>query len=290
MGQGRPLSLNVVWHIMEVDGHNELSGGVYSFSRFAGASLLAAMKEAEDEFDLTPEDFPGYLSFLIRRKWLEQYISPMVLPTMMDQQSGEPILLVTDHYRVKDWEALSRALSDKKDVDGDRASGWSRLKKSSDGLTRAISSINLGDGQDKIELFHKTQGEADKGRKWFEKLAGDAVHFNGRVISDPTGLLKNQPKGNSKKSSLPQSVVPPDIAANVIEQAIHRIYANWADEPLAALNRKSPRQAIVNAAGLERVQGLLRSYEASEREQAAEQNRRAISYQFLWEAVGLHRN
>jgi ribosomal protein S6 len=40
-------------------------------------------------------------------------------------------------------------------------------------------------------------------------------------------------------------------------------------------------------AGLERVKGLLRSYEDAEVEQAAQQGRREVSYQFLWDALGL---
>ena len=41
--------------------------------------------------------------------------------------------------------------------------------------------------------------------------------------------------------------------------------------------------------GRERVRGLLRSYEAGEKVQAAQQGRREISYAFLWEALGLDR-
>ena len=44
-----------------------------------------------------------------------------------------------------------------------------------------------------------------------------------------------------------------------------------------------------SASGLERVKGLLRSYEDGEAQQAAQQGRRAISYQFLWDALGLQR-
>ena len=46
---------------------------------------------------------------------------------------------------------------------------------------------------------------------------------------------------------------------------------------------------IKSPAGLERVKGLLRSYEEGEKEQAAQQGRREISYAFLWEAIGLER-
>ena len=75
--------------------------------------------------------------------------------------------------------------------------------------------------------------------------------------------------------------------AEVVEQAIHRMYANWADEPIPALDGKTPRQAIKTPAGSERVKGLLRGYEASERQQAQEQGRRVISYAFLWQALGI---
>ena len=156
-----------------------------------------------------------------------------------------------------------------------------------------IPSLPIGN---KIELFHKTQAEADKGRKWFDKLAGDAVEFTMREISDPIGMLKDMPAGQAKKStsgkSLPSKTkanvdLHPDIIANLIEQRIHHFYANWPDEPIPALDGKTPGQAITTASGLERVKGLIRSYEEGEEAQASEQGRREISYAFLWDAVGL---
>jgi Protein of unknown function (DUF2384) len=81
--------------------------------------------------------------------------------------------------------------------------------------------------------------------------------------------------------------LPPEVAAEVIEKALHRMYANWADEPLQALDGKTPQQAIKTPAGFERVKGLLRSYEASEKQQAAQQGRREISYSFLRNAIDM---
>src|SRR3954453_2602614 len=43
------------------------------------------------------------------------------------------------------------------------------------------------------------------------------------------------------------------------------MYAHWADEPIQALDGKTPRQAIKTPAGLERVKGLLRRYESLRR-------------------------
>jgi hypothetical protein len=251
-------------------------------------SALDVMRETEGSFHEQPADLPEFYSFVIRRKWIEQYVRPMEMPTLTDRETGTSILLVTDHYRVRDWDVLEQVLAKKRDVDGDRESGWTRLKKCDDGLTRPRSSINIGDGSGKLELFHKTQSEADKGRKWFDKLAGDAVEFTGRVISDPMGMMQSAPVKTTRTSILSETELPADALADLIEQTLHRMYANWAEESIPALNGKSPKQAIKTASGLERVKGLLRSYEEGEREQAAAQGRRVISYAFLWNAIGVN--
>ena len=75
----------------------------------------------------------------------------------------------------------------------------------------------------------------------------------------------------------------------LMSKVIHDSYANWADDPIPALDHKTPRQAIKTSAGLERVKGLLRSYEASEAAQAGEQGRTEILYDFLWASLGLTR-
>lgn len=287
--------------LMQVDGHVELSGGVYPFSRLMTPNVLQLaqhnLKLAKD-----PKDQQALLSHIIRRKWLEQFIRPTI-PTMIDAQSGKPMLFTTDHYRVNDWDALSQALESRKDIDGDRYAGWSRLKTYPDGLTRSTSNINISKTPDRIELFHRTEADADKGRKWFDQLAGETVVFVAREISDPMGMLNDAAKKTNQ--AIRESATTPtkakkanndannkveidaDLIANLIEQRMHQFYAKWCDQAIPALGDKTPRQAIKTVAGLERVKGLLRSYEESEEIQAKAQGRRAISFEFLWTAIGL---
>ncbi len=80
----------------------------------------------------------------------------------------------------------------------------------------------------------------------------------------------------------PESDMSPEMLADLIEKTIIRMCANWAGELMRALSEKTPRQTIKTPAGLERVKGLLRSYEASEKQQSAEQGSREVSYEFLW--------
>ena len=95
--------------------------------------------------------------------------------------------------------------------------------------------------------------------------------------------------GKSSVASMGMPDVDPQSVALAVETAIRRTYANWADEPIPALDNKTPRQAIQTATGLERVKGLLRSYETGEQVQASQQGRPQVSYDFLWEAVGITR-
>ena len=79
------------------------------------------------------------------------------------------------------------------------------------------------------------------------------------------------------------------MLAQALEQVIHHHYAHWCDETIPALGGLTPRQAITTSASLERVKGLLREYEDGERRQSAAQGRSAVSYHFLWDALGIQR-
>ena len=275
--------------IMDVDGHHEISGSAYPFSLLMNASLLAELHAVVEDAAVRGEKLSHRLSAIIRRCWIAQYVRPLPLPTVIDSHSGDPILLITDHYRVKHWDDLAAALETQSDIEGDRASGWARHFACADGLTRQSVSINLGKSEDRIEVFYKTQNYADRGRPWFEALAGKSVEFAGRVLSDPRSAMKNPPTGNPGSSATTVPNLPPEVLADAVEQVLRRTYANWSDEPIPALGGKTPRQAIATATGRERVRGLLRSYDAGEKDQAAQQGRREISYAFLWEALGLDR-
>jgi hypothetical protein len=68
---------------------------------------------------------------------------------------------------------------------------------------------------------------------------------------------------------------------------IRQLYADWADQPLPALDGRTPRQAIQTPDGLEQVKFLLHTYEHGESQQAKAQQRPAVSYEFLWQELGI---
>ena len=285
--QASAVGMRMGFRLMELDGHYVLSGVAYQFSDLVIPDVIDQMREAMVQFNERQEVLSGLLSSIIRYKWLEQYFAPTPMPTMMDAYSGEPMLLITDHYRVKDWKALTQSLANQSDVQGDRKSGWERFIDCEDGQMRAAATINIEKGANKITLFYRTQSYADNGRPWFESVANDAVQFVTREISDPKGMMANMSPNQEPEPKDIAPDLPPEVLADLMEKTITRMYANWADEPIQVLNEKTPRQAIKTPAGLERVKGLLRSNESSEKQQAAQQGRREVSYEFLWRELDI---
>ncbi len=277
--------------VMDLGDHFELSGATYAFARLREGAVLGSVAAAA-ESGLHVDNIRDLIEQQIARNWLAQWFTPVPIPEMRDLSTGDPLLLVTDHYQVLDASALAQVLQAESDVSGNAERGWTRdAPVGSDGLHRSLVSINPGKRADRIEVFARTQALADSGRTWFETVAQGVVKHLKRELSDPRGAAtagQNKPgKTRHKKEQAP--AIPPEQMTALFEQMLHRIYATWADDNIPVLNGLTPRQAMVTPAGLERVKGLLREYEANEMGMAAEQGRAAVSLQFMWDALNLSR-
>ncbi len=269
--------------VMDLGDHMELSGAIYPFAMLREAGVIAQLRAAL-QTDMTDQNKLALAELAIARGWLAQWFDPLPIPEMRDAVSGEPMLLVTDHYRVLDVGALHAALSAQGEVSGDATDGWHRNGDAGGGRLGSLAAINSGRSEDRIEIFYRTQKLADDGRVWFEGVAGTAVEHRAREITDPRSTSA---RANTSPKVAAAPPLDPETMAAVVEQAMRSLYANWADEPIPALSGQTPRRAMATPAGLERVKGLIRSYEAGEVQMAQQQGRSAISFDFLWQALGL---
>ncbi|MEX2498931.1 MAG: SEC-C metal-binding domain-containing protein [Wenzhouxiangellaceae bacterium] len=130
----------------------------------------------------------------------------------------------------------------------------------------------------------------------FEARAGDSVHHLTREITDPAGAMAARGDVGSPLETMPPGSedappeLPPEVLSGLLTEVVRRNYADWADEPVPALGDRTPRDAIQTPAGLDRVKGLLRSYEHGEVRSVHEQNRDPVSFQFLWDELGISRD
>ncbi len=272
--------------ILSVDGNFILSGAMYPISRERGLELIEKLRKELHGLAPASPQAKQILSAIISNYWLKQFTQSQT-PVMIDQITGELILFITDHYRVQDWPGLEQALSREGDVEGSRDEGWSQVFEGKDGLQRRSVAINLSERPDRIEVFYRTRKYADKGRPWFEEVAGRTVQFIRREISDPKEISRKKSADELSPPPSPVKLPPPEVMTEVIEKRIHQRYSDWADKPMAALDDRTPREAIETPEGLERVKYLLRTYEQSEARQSKDQQRRPVSYDFLWRELGI---
>lgn len=240
----------------------------HEFLRDHGASA-AAKQRAEGQ--------------VIRALWLGQLVAPVVLPDLRDAATGEPLLFVTDHYRVRDWKQLEEILARQSDVEGDRKEGWTRFEEIDDERRRALLHLNLGRG-DRLEAVARTLGAGDRGRTWFQGLARECVEHVTRELSDPKALAE-EARAHPERPRPAQAPMTTELMQTVYRS----VYADWADKPVPNLGGKTPREASRTAAGRQKVVELLKLYETGEHQQARQQGREPASLEFLWQEVGLSR-
>jgi len=271
--------------VMHLADHLELSGAIYGFAALREADVIERVRAALDA-GLHPANKLQLAELTIAQRWLAQWIEPLPTPDLRDASTGEPVLLVTDHYRVNDPAALARVLLAQPDVSGDPEQGWHRESDAGGGMQRSLAAINPGKSADRIEIFYRTQRLADEGRAWFEAVAGRSVGHLTREVTDPRSTSARK-SGTRRGSTAPK--LEPEAMTALLEQVMRKQYANWADEPIPMLGHQTPREAVATSAGLERVKGLLRSYASDEARMAGGDGRPPMSYQFLWDVLGISR-
>ncbi|PIQ52817.1 MAG: zinc chelation protein SecC [Comamonadaceae bacterium CG12_big_fil_rev_8_21_14_0_65_59_15] len=281
--------------VVRAGDHFEMSGCAYLFAPLNAPQVLSRLREQNQALAQLLNG-PRQLGLVVMREWIQQWFKPAQLPQLIDHYSGEPMAMITDHYLVNDESALALTLATQPNIEGNRQEGWSRLMDCTDGQVRALVHINPGKKANQLELFYRTQRYADEGRLWFDATVGASVTFVKRAVQSTQDAVakaqKPSARATSRKGKAAATSAPTLDAVTMTQlmtEAIHRFYAKWADEPIPALDNKTPRQAITTAAGLERVKGLLRSYEVSDVAQARQQGRAPVSYDFLWQSLGLTR-
>jgi hypothetical protein len=260
-----------------------MSGAAYPFSRHEALAcrdeILREMKGVSWDSDLARE----IVSCHITDQWLQGLIAKRPIPTLVDTSTGEPIMLTTDHYRVRDWQKLEALLAVQPDVEGDRKEGWVRFTPLEGEMRRSRAALNPK-GNDKLEVFCRTLKLAEEARQWLENLAGNLLSYKIREMVDP-----RSEKAMESVPAAPQADIPPEIASQIIHNYMSNFYANWTEDTIPVLGNKTPRQAIKTVKGRRAVIELLKSYEHGEARRVKDQGGRPFDFGFLWERLGLER-
>jgi hypothetical protein len=231
---------------------------------------------------------PGRISRGVIRGWLRPLLAPP--PRLVDASTGEPLVLTTLHYRIRDLDALERALDAAPDVEKEKG-GWVRFEDPDpDREMRRPHCTLTRKGRDRLEVFARTAARADEAERWLTEVAGGSLGKPTRTLTDPRHLWKE--RFRERKEPPKDSLAPltREQKTEIFENLHRQMYAKWADEPIPFLSGKTPRQAIRSKAGRIEVVELPRTYETGEKRQAEAQGRGPVDFGFLWEGLGIERS
>jgi len=290
LGSERLVRWDVVGaRLIFVDGRCQLSGCVYHFDPEAGVevrkSILKLLSDSSPQAKWDSEIANlVFVAGTIIGFWLSLLAAPRQTPKLVDAGTGDPLMLVTDHYEVLDWDRLAEALESQADVEGDRKDGWTRFVDVDVETRRSLLAINIGKKSGRIEPFARTLRLADEGRSWLERIAGDALRFLIREITDPGSSRALEDRARRRA---PEAIRLPH---GETQRIYERLYKDWADKPIPALGDVSPRKAVRSRTGQAKVVELLKQYEASELRRARRDGEDPVDFGFLWREIGLDRD
>ncbi len=189
------------------------------------------------------------------------------VPPKLHNTDGDELLWTVDHFEIadgghRDIERRLAALPDVEPPEPDDAERAFTVCRDNNEMHGGLDNTLIGriivePGALRIET--NSIARADALRTRIEAVCGDRLRHRVREHSDPIAQLAHGPPGDS-----PDEEPPPAEVDAMLRQVKERHYADWVDQPLPALNGKTPRQAVGTKAGREQVDLLLKDCENHE--------------------------
>jgi hypothetical protein len=278
-------------------GRPEMERGVLPIPPLMRETVLGSIKEYRGEFlrhhrGGSIDEFYKGLPPLFHEAWLTAIFEPPV--PKLANTAGEEMIATRVSFHVEDEAALERAL------DGEREEGLGRTGSGawhwSEKSTPAAGDVSLGtfvlrSGVLTIETNSVERGK--RARELVERLSGKAIKHRGTTHEDVRRkvmeALTARALGRADASDLEKSS-PPPIDPNVAEALVldhyARHYRAWVDEPVPALDGRTPRQAAQSRDLQSRVEDLIRGLEGMY-ERALKDGEPAYDPSWMWAELGL---
>jgi hypothetical protein len=277
-------------------GRPEMELGVLSISQFVRNEATETIRRLRDkELALRPglpldeayEEAPPTLHQI----WAQSIFEPAV-PDLRNND-GEELVTTRITFDVADEFALLAALDGaaadgiEREGEGERRWLWSRQSKQ--GKPVVLATIALSEAALAVETSSVARGA--RARALLERLASAVLRHRGTVHED----LRRQvveavvARRLGRESAMPSPAapsLPPEINEAIVLQHYAEHYRRWVDEPVPALDGKTPRDAAkspqLRPRTEELIRGILGLYERSLKD-----NTPAYDPSWMWAELGL---
>jgi hypothetical protein len=280
-------------------GGPEIELAVLPISNFSRDSVLATVKQnREDFFRDDPsgilDDFYKELPPFFHDAWLASIFEPAV--PELKNTDGESMIVTRVTFHVDDGAALARAL-DGAEADGIRKHGDATWAWEGDSAAGKLTSLGTMTQQGETFALEANSVERGaRGRALLERLAGSAIRHRSTTHEDLRRLVMERVTAQAlgredRDDARPESSDPgldPDLAEALVAQMYALHYRAWIDEPVPALDDRTPREASKLRALRSRLEDLIHGLEGTY-EGALKRGEPAYDPSWMWDELDLDR-
>ena len=260
-----------------------LDGLPYLYPAMAKDEILKRLRRAHRSFQrrVPGGDLAAFFKahgMLFHHLWLE-HVALRPVPTFLTPE-GDEVVLARVVFDIKERSAVEAALAAHPDLNRQDDASYVWLEAGEE-FRRSVGTVVI-EGQ-RLVFEATSRPRAERGRAMIEAMAGPAIAYRATSYEDVGQRLKRRPTAAPKPSG-----VPPEVEAEVVGQYYEQHYRKWLDEPLPALDGRTPREAAALKSARPKLISLLKAMENMAERQRRE-GRPAYDFSRMWEALGLPR-
>jgi len=199
-------------------------------------------------------------------KAAEEFAARAARPPKLQNTDGEPLLLTTDRFAFEPGgrsqvEVSLRTMENVSPL-GDDGDGEYAFQRSGNAMHAHWDNTVVGHAwvtEDALRIETNSVARADALRRLVEEACGGLLQHRAREYVDPLSKLAKPAPLQARKEEPPSSE-----SVQMLLEFKRAHYQSWPDQPLPALDGKTPREATRTARGREQVDVLLRTMENHE--------------------------
>ena len=272
--------------LLEIDGHQILSGGVYSFPTRDKAYLVGEIKKCFKAYlkkhpGSSLRDFLKAESILFKDLWIDHFLKPF--SPALTTSDGEPLLFSKAVFGFSERDRVIDGLKMIKGMEPTEEGFFQWFQeRQNDPVRILLGTIAIGESTLTLECVSRERLERGKALV----LGGlqEAIIHKADMFKDPVKALRER----DPEKPAPESRIPKEVEKQIQEEFLRKHYEKWLDEKIPALNGKSPRETVKQPRGRKKVVDLLKLLENME---ARKQKEGELAYDvsWLWERLGLEK-
>jgi hypothetical protein len=273
-----------------VSGEPEMEAGLLNIPALIRKPVVAQLADWRKKFrrenpGTDPDAFFKLTAPFFHTAWVSSILDPPI--PHLQNTDGEDMLLTRVQFAVLDEARLRAALDAGPDLqrDGDRSIWhWVGVNRKNEPVGLAL--VRLEGATLTLEL--NSAERAARGRKMMETLAGDAVKHRATTHEDPARQLRERLRAGELDEPPAKDVgeLPPEALEDLTLDHYARYYRSWIEEPVPALDDRTPRQAADDPARRDKLIELIRGLEGMY-QHALQAGQPAYDPSWMWEELGL---